>query len=502
MSALERDALEVLGLVRSLKNTFAPINKIPSEVFSLIPDYHSKDDTDDSLITLTHVCRGWRNIFISRPSLWTRFDFRNVDKTRTYVQRSKSFPLNIYLEDNDDDATFRDAFSLVVPHLHRLKSLTILANNLSDTLQNFYSPAPLLKELVIDIGSNDRIPGGALFNGDLSSLRKLRLCGITTNLPWRNLANLQIFEIRPGHHHKITQLLDFFEAAPILHTIELSFSIPTSSDAPPGRIVPLPRLNSLRIIAGAPHSILLNHLHVPTGSSLFQRFQFGGEKSPLLDYLLKSSTNLRNLSHITTANLRFDSITKYIRLRGPNGSLYMLADRTGNETLPSTMDHRILRSLHPLILPTTEILSVSKYSHSSLAEIPKCPIFQTLSSMDNLRTLTLIKCNNLPFVLSLNPERNPSGLLSCPNLEEITLYIKSRDQYHTKHLISMAKNRASRNKKLLSITIVGLGKLAPGKEVLKLREHVTHVEYRVENVSPAWDDPPERAVAKTSKGGK
>ena len=35
----ERDALDVLRLVRSVKSTFAPINRIPPEVLSLTPGY-------------------------------------------------------------------------------------------------------------------------------------------------------------------------------------------------------------------------------------------------------------------------------------------------------------------------------------------------------------------------------------------------------------------------------------------------------------------------------
>ena len=55
----------------------------------------------------------------------------------------------------------------------------------------------------------------------------------------------------------------------------------------------------------------------------------------------------------------------------------------------------------------------------------------------------------------------------------------------------MAKERASKGVKLRSITVVGLGELMPGKEVFKLREHVTHVEYRFEEKPPGWESVPE-----------
>ena len=79
---LEQDALEVLSLIRSVKNKLAPISRIPGAVLSLIPNYWERQyiDTDKDLVTLTHVCRGWREVFTSHPSLWTRLDFTNIEK--------------------------------------------------------------------------------------------------------------------------------------------------------------------------------------------------------------------------------------------------------------------------------------------------------------------------------------------------------------------------------------------------------------------------------------
>lgn len=52
----------------------------------------------------------------------------------------------------------------------------------------------------------------------------------------------------------------------------------------------------------------------------------------------------------------------------------------------------------------------------------------------------------------------------------------------------MAKNRASRGAGLLSLTIVGLGELVPGKEVFDLRKYVKRVECSIEDEPPMWDD--------------
>ena len=99
--------------------------------------------------------------------------------------------------------------------------------------------------------------------------------------------------------------------------------------------------------------------------------------------------------------------------------------------------------------------------------------------MKGLRTLTLIQCNNLPFILALNPGQNPSNHALCPELQEIVLYVEERESFNISELMAMAKERASRGAEILSITIVGLGELVPGREVFKLREYVANVDYKV-----------------------
>ena len=258
MNILETDALEVLGLVRSLKNSFAPINKIPPEILSLIPDYCDEDDIDQALVALTYVYRGWRDMLISRSSLRTTLDLMNVEKIRTYIQCSKSSPLKIYLYENEvEGVTYLEgAFSLPMRHTRRLKSLKIRGHN-----PTFDS---------------------RLFGRDLSSLRELAILGTITWLPWNNvnMTNLRVFKLGSWTPiYGVTQLLDLLESSPLLHTVKLFGSIPDSSNAPPQRTVLLPHLNDLVVHADQPHSIVLNHLRIPMGASISQYSRFGGTKS-------------------------------------------------------------------------------------------------------------------------------------------------------------------------------------------------------------------------------
>jgi len=477
VGVLEQDAMEVLSLIRSMKNHLAPINRIPPDVFSLVLGYWSDTDMDEILITMTHVCRGWRELLIARTWLWARLDCTNADKTRVYIERAKSSPMKISLFEDQDRPHLEQALLRAVPHFRRLKSLTVVGT--SDLLQNLSKhltlPTPFLGELIIDLTCNPApVLDDMLFNGDLSSLRILSLGGVITHLPWKNLRSLTTFKLRcaPGNKITMTHLLNFLQNALHLRDITLDRSIPTSSNAPPSQMVLLPSLKRLTIIANPSHPIL-NHLCIPVGASLVLDFKFSGDKSPLLDLLPKTAKD--HVYDVATVNLCFDKRNKFVQLIRPSGGLTIFGHwKDYVEIVPSRLlDNQILQSLDQFHLYTTRRLAITKCGSPAPIKINTSPHYHILDRMRQLRTLTLIRCYNLPFILSLDPERNPSGSVLCPELEELVLYIKARKLFNIVELMKMAKERASKNAKLWLITIIGLDELIPGKEVFKLREHVT-----------------------------
>lgn len=484
---LERDAFEVIRLVRSIKNTFAPVNRLPLDVLSLIPDYYSEDDVDRALIALTHVCHGWRDLFISRPSLWTRLDFKNTHKTRAYIRRSRPSPLNLHLKSgkiNDG------AFSLVVPLTRRFESLTI---------------DRLTLQIGFNIGSDLRsssFPGSPIntvfFNRDLSSLRELHLCGVIAYLPWRNLTNLRVVKLRLGRGCGKNQILNFLESAPLLHTVHLAelMSEPFSTSA--NRTVHLPNLKDLTIDAAPRHSMLLHHLHIPTGASVtISQSRIYGEEYPLLDYLPERSPAINNISHITAINLLLNSTRKCVQLSGPSGSLRLLVKSEGWRGFNSyVMDHQIFSSLTRLVIPEVRTLVVSDYWCPSRPEVEASSIFQMLSYVNNLRTIVLVSCKNASLISALDPRGNSSNLVLCSNLERIIVYFSSWSTAYVKSLLATAKNRASTGAKLSSIAFIDLRGLEARKEdeISTFKDHATRVEYGVLCAAPAWDEVPDESV--------
>ena len=483
---LEHEVLEVLSLVRCTKNTFLSVNKIPPEVFSLVA-HHC--DTDEDLITLTHVCRRWRVILVSCPSLWTNLGCKAIDKTRVYLERSKASPLKISLEDFQP---LGDAFLLLLPHLGRLGSLSLFGtrSNFLELTKHLGSPAPLLKNLKLVVIADEPVLQDTVFDGDLSSLHRLHLDGVVSNMAWKDVSNLRTLVLRDirGENVSVNKLLHLFERAPLLRKIDLWNAFPDSSDAPPGRVESLPNLEFLRVDTRArkSHAVLLNHLSVPIGAQITQNFVFDDADSPIPFHLPRAFENLKNLSNIASINLDFVSGVR-LRLRGPNGGLYMSGRWADHGPAPIPTRCRVLRSLNVINISTVERFTISRWSHT----IPwqgttEASIYQTFLLMGNIRALALIGCINFSFFVALNPKANTSGVLICPTLEELTVYSRRRDWFHGRGLLGMAGGRASVGAKLKTVVIMGPQELISAREIFKLRAHVSHVEHKF-GYQPRWD---------------
>ena len=125
VDVLMEDALEVLDLVRVHEGQFHVYRSdFPAAILSLIPEYWDRQDqgVDKCLVALTHVCRAWRALYISHPSLWSRLDFTNVNKTLAYVERSRSSPLQVVLRNAKQKCYLENAFLLAEPHFGRFQS--------------------------------------------------------------------------------------------------------------------------------------------------------------------------------------------------------------------------------------------------------------------------------------------------------------------------------------------------------------------------------------------
>jgi len=426
------------------------------------------------MITLTHVCRAWREMFISRSSLWSNLDCAHIEKTQAYFERSGSSPINVQLCRNPDPYPL-DAFLQIIPQaIGRLKSLSVSteAKDLQDIISHLSHPAPLLEALIINCWSYygsqyHAILPSTIFNGDLSSMRELHLQRVCTGLPWRNMVNLTSFALRSSLAGNLGQLLDFFESAPHLHNIDLLHTT-LISGGENGRLVPLDHLEKMRIIDCGPTSILLDHLVIPVGAKLAS--QSDSDTFMLEDYIPRSLDNFKNLSSVVKIHLHLDgSQPFFVRFSGPGGQLRITATHT---YIPSS---QAFEPLARLDTSKTEWLRIDSRNGPLSRDLS----YRALLPMKNLRTLVLSRCTGLPhaFIDVLNPNTSLSNEVVCPSLEELVFVLRLWNEgevFDMQAVIGMVAARAARGVKLR--TVRDQAKLDPA-DVLELRKHVSHVEY-------------------------
>ena len=451
-----------------MKNRLAPVNRIPLDVLSLVLDYLDVGAGGSHLIALTHVCRAWREIFISQSSLWTYFECINANKTRIYLERSKSSPINMCLY-RKNALPASDPLFQIIPHsVGRLKSLSITTRPgiLHRIIAHLPPHAPLLERLDISNTFQSRTLSDspvttAIFSGDLPLLRAFRLECIRTELPWRNMVNLTSVVLRnmPPDCPSIRQLLDFFESAPRLCKIKLDSATPAAGGQG-GRLVSLAYLKGMWIFGLSPSSLLLDHLLIPVGAKLST---WGDSFHHIIkDHLPGSLDNLKNISNITKIHLRVSDHAR-IKLSGPSGELNMAskvdAARWGLESLAR--------------LDTSKVERLETVSGDHLLTRPS---YRGLLPLENLRSLTLFRSRN-PYTLmdALNPNTVSSGAMACPKLEEIELIPHTGTEIDIKSVIEVAAARIPGGAKLRTVRIGGKDKLNP-KDVLELEKHVLNVE--------------------------
>jgi len=473
---IEQDVLEILHLIRSWRNAVVPISKIPPEILSLVPDFWDADGRDEDVIALTHVCRTWREVFTSRPSLWTYLKpyLMSKDKTRVYLDRSKSSPISLALHRHGTRS--REAYSLdprIIPQvIGRLRYLFIegKAEHIQAITAHLSRPAPLLEDLSILNSSQHWHTklASTLFNGDLSSLRKLHLDSVRTNLPWRNMVNLTSFTLTntPPGRIPVIQLLDFFESAPHLSEIGL-YSVTPTPGAQKGRLVSLTCLKRMEIDDSGPPSIFLDHLLIPVGAELVLDADL--LDSLVGDFFPRSLDNLRNLSNFTTIKLAIDGLLPRMSFSGPNGRVSVTPTAS-----PVDRTSSVLELLAQLDTSKTERLRID-YGNPLSRDV----IFRALLPLKELRVLMLYRCDSTHiFFRALHPSSGSPVVVICPKLEELVLvHCGGGEVFDMKGVVRMAEVRASRGRKLKTLVIADWRSKSYPEDMSELRKYVGHVEY-------------------------
>ncbi|KAF9652215.1 hypothetical protein BDM02DRAFT_3183927 [Thelephora ganbajun] len=274
VAQLDRDTSSALANIREWKNSFAPINRVPLEVLSLIPTHFSYES---DLLHATSVCRHWHRTFTQRATLWSELNLvvkRSPFFVKTLLERAKGSALDITSACLDRT----DILALLGPHAQNFRKLDFVYGYWSD-IQMFSEaasgPLPLLQTLKIHVADfNPLAPEPAdfpilpLFTGAVN-LKEFRL--YSEGLPFLNhfaFPHLTTFDLTvelESGSFPASQLLNFLEATPTLRVVHVKIEGEISLvDAPPERIVILPNVERLAVTGDGPRYEVAAHISCPS----------------------------------------------------------------------------------------------------------------------------------------------------------------------------------------------------------------------------------------------
>ncbi|KDQ12049.1 hypothetical protein BOTBODRAFT_67716 [Botryobasidium botryosum FD-172 SS1] len=197
----------LLTAMRSRRNRHLPVYRLPSEILVIVfrLAVESSSNGTRPLATkapfnISHVSSRWREIAITTPRLWTKYDATSARVADIVLDRSKRAPLHVKLAQDDPDyfsdeeskrrcppstakayregaRNFSNFLRPLLPHTDRVEEL-ILGDVEGSPWEHLRFPAPNLKklEVIITEGDFDK-PSTQVFVGTTPLLRDLRLWG-------------------------------------------------------------------------------------------------------------------------------------------------------------------------------------------------------------------------------------------------------------------------------------------------------------------------------------
>ena len=462
ISEIEDLAHRVHADIRFALNGFASINKrLPPEVLGVIPSFLVRDR---DRIVATHVCRHWRNTFLSTPFLWNRIRaFQHPEKTEAYLERSRDTPLDIYIASHkiwSQGGT--TPLQRLEPLSNRCRTARLLQNlHDEDVLGIIRNPCPRLLELNLEIAH------GRSFHGieDLSnfpSLKSLTL-GDIRHLRFSKPFNLRKLGIGlSGERSRLSPLLEFLEKIPLLEELEITTPVvpPTTFEA-----------------EDAPTPVVLKSL---------QRLVFRGVRSDLPYLLSRLITHPKDTKIILTRYLPYDAIEhppvnprfhmfppgmrlptssppKFVRYRdiqdddspearfcidliSVDGQHTSIENRYGWRDEPPFHRPRpfISEDAHTQCLGFISTLNLSLVERFCIERCTSYPpiVWEVMKKMVNLGTLVVV--NSYPYGAFIGLEVQEPPAVSCPGLRRLVVRQDLTIYMHLHTLLPIVEGRAAR----------------------------------------------------------
>ena len=232
VSQLDSDASSALATIREWKNSFALINRIPTDIISLIPTYLA---SQKDRIRAASMCRHWRGVLLRNCALWSQmFLIKGEECVSILLERAKGSALDIIAHHDAPPGTM----TLIFSRAQQIRSLEFTQSYWMDVIkfsESIPGRLPLLR--ILEINTHDTYstyfrpgvmtpPPPPLFSGSTNlehfvfRSRVLPFLGsfVFPNLTTFKLSAYTVVESSASY------LLDFLKASPTLETVKVEIS--------------------------------------------------------------------------------------------------------------------------------------------------------------------------------------------------------------------------------------------------------------------------------------
>ncbi|KAI0092681.1 hypothetical protein BDY19DRAFT_990382 [Irpex rosettiformis] len=507
LDRLESNLLFISCSMSTIRNAFAPINILPSEILAYIFAMLVKSPRPPQFlpdlevckqpyawVTVTHVCRYWRETALSFPALWSNIDSYSTLAALTFLDRSAAADARVYL---------RDAIgtSGISPSLDRGRFLQALAYHSERfeelhiqpafrygpvILRWFQHPAPKLQALTIMLNLNKEgtheLP--PLFDGHIPNLKKLTLANFSQ---WSlhqfggKLTHLCLMDQPLRGRMSMERFVDFLSSCEALEELALIDAGPNVWDTAFGlgdsekKLVRFERLRTLHI--GDWHTPqcvarFLEHLVLPPTTKIFVWADCLFRQEELFTMLLPGSLkNLYPFHRLTAFHLTYRPATRdHPQLLSVQDGVLVLYLHFA---MPASVE--MLESVFSQVnLLHVEELTLGFHSKPEPSEASWRSIFY---KMPHVRTLNILRRPSRPILAALSPE-NPSDEVPCPALDVLT--ITDDRAVSSIRLFLFAEERAQHGIPLRRLQVVSNMNMYSYRledEMEDMRSQIAEVEY-------------------------
>ena len=481
---MEQDVFDLIPKFKALRNTLAPVNKLPPEILSRIPRSLLIRD----LIPVTQVCRYWRTTLTSCGPLWSTINCKRGHEALTCLHRSKGSPIHVSVTKFPDD----EVLARLSPHIGRIRSLHIQTrwSVAQSVFARFTDPAPNLETLTIICRPYTAAAGpvpSTLLTGNLPNLRSLTLQGFSSDLASFVLPNLTYFELSnvtsPPLSISLSNLLAFLERSPLLESVCVDFHGECVRDSPTENVVSLKALKTLYIsgsgLVGHGDNSLLARLELPKGVDVTVVLLINGGPNPIAPAIPPHPDRLPFIMGVKCVHAEILPAHGRctFRFSGENGKVKVIARWP---IIHPELDNLVMRSIQSLLPLSTEGVEEFYIQGYQAPEDSYLPALGAFESLPNLRSVQMVHCDNTVLLRAL---MHPT----TPKLKTLKLYLDPERAISGEGLMELVKYRVSNGAKLEKLSILAPSVIVPVVDVMALKPYVGDVEYKMDDSIPDFE---------------